>query len=64
MDVLPDPDLVSIDTAATMLGISKVTAYRLARMGELPGAKKIGGYWRVSLVRYRREIHGDNGEAA
>lgn len=54
-----DPDVVSIEVAARMLGIGRRTAYELARRGELPGAVRVGGRWRVSLIRYRREIHGE-----
>lgn len=57
--VLRDPDLVSLDEAATILGLSRTTVYVLAKRGELPGALKLGGRWKVSLVRYRREIHGE-----
>jgi excisionase family DNA binding protein len=64
MDVLPDPELGSIEDAAAKLDISVTTAYSLARQGRLPGAVKVGRKWRVSWVKYRREMHGDNGEAA
>jgi excisionase family DNA binding protein len=58
MDVLPDPDLVSLEAAAVMLGIGVSTAYSLARRGQLPGAVKLGNRWRVSLIEYRRIMHG------
>lgn len=60
-DVIPDPDVVSIETAAKIMGISKTHAYKLARLGQLPGAVKVGATWRVSLIRYRREMHGEAG---
>lgn len=63
-DVLPDPDLVSIETVARMLGIGVTTAYGLARRGALPGAVKVGARWRVSLVKYRRAMHGQEEGAA
>ena len=42
MDVLPDPDVVSIEHVAKMLDISTEHAYRLANAGELPGAFRVG----------------------
>lgn len=59
MDVLPDTDLVSLEAGARIMGIGKSTAYLLARKGEMPGAVKVGGRWRFSLVKYRRAMHGE-----
>jgi excisionase family DNA binding protein len=45
--------------AAEQLGIGVTTAYRLAPLGEIPGAFKVGGQWRVSTVRFNVEVHGE-----
>lgn len=37
--------------------------YYLLRKGEIPGARKFGGRWGLSIPTWRRAIHGD-GEAA
>lgn len=55
-----DPNLVSLAEAARLLGVSESTARRLAVAGELPGAIKVARYWRVSLPRMRRELHGED----
>lgn len=39
--------LLTIQEAADRLRISERTAYELARTGELAGAIKVGGSWRV-----------------
>lgn len=41
--------LLTIQEAAERLRISERTAYELARAGELAGAIKVGGSWRVDL---------------
>lgn len=61
-DRLADPDLVSLEEAAALLGMNRNTVYRYARAGLLPGAIKVGSLWRFSLVRYRRTIHGQDSE--
>lgn len=38
--------LLTLEEAAVRLQVSPNTAYRLARAGKLPGAKKIGRFWR------------------
>lgn len=53
------PDLLTIPQAAERLGISRTSAWRRAKAGELPGAFKIGALWRVSVVKLDRFIHGD-----
>jgi excisionase family DNA binding protein len=60
MDVLHDPDLITIKEAARLLGIKPARAYQLLRDRQLPGAVLVGGRWRVSIPRYRREVHGDS----
>ena len=39
-----------IEEAAQILGISRQTAYVLARNGELPGGRKLGGRFIVSKI--------------
>ena len=51
-------DVGRLSWAAEQLGIGRSTAYRLAESGQLPGAFKIGGQWRVSVPRFLREVHG------
>lgn len=55
---LPD-DVKHLSWAAEHLGIGLSTAYRLAPLGEIPGAFKVGAQWRVSKVKFEREVHGD-----
>lgn len=48
-------DILTIGEAADYLRISHESAYRFAQRGELPGARKVGGLWRISraaLVSY------------
>jgi hypothetical protein len=59
----PEPLTYAVETAATMLGISRALAYPLVRGGELPSIKlglasscrapRSCGSWMVSLVRAR-----------
>ena len=53
-----DPNGVSVREAAERLGISRGSAYSLARMGELPGAFQLGHRWLVSLIKLPRAVHG------
>ena len=49
---------VSVEEAGEILGISRGMAYQLARKGTLPGVKKLGGRFLVSLPalqEYARE---------
>ncbi|HVX20938.1 MAG TPA: helix-turn-helix domain-containing protein [Acidimicrobiales bacterium] len=54
------PDLLTIPQAAQRLGITRVTAYRLAERGEFPGdaAFHVGRVWRVSVPKLERFMHG------
>lgn len=52
-------DVEGIKWAAEQLGISSTTAYRLAEAGELAGAFRVGGQWRISVIAFEREIHKD-----
>lgn len=55
---LPE-DVKPIKWAAERLGIGESTAYRLAQIGELPGAFRVGSrLWRISVPRFEREVHG------
>ncbi len=57
-------DVKPLSWAATQLGIATSTAYRLALLGEIPGAFKVGSQWRVSVPKFEREVHGvDAGDA-
>jgi excisionase family DNA binding protein len=55
-------DVQTIKWAAERLGIGESTAYRLAPLGEIPGAFKVGAQWRVSVPRFQREVHGTESE--
>ena len=57
---LPD-DVASLAWVAERWGVGVSTVYRLAARGEVPGAFKVGALWRVSKVRFERELHGDVG---
>jgi hypothetical protein len=54
---MPD-DLEDLHWAAGRLGICWETARRLASVGELPGAFRVGKAWRVSVPTFERAIHG------
>jgi len=41
------PTLLKIDEVARELRIGRTSVYQLAQAGELPGAFKVGGQWRV-----------------
>jgi len=41
-------ETVKVSEAARILGISRATAYMLARTGELPGVRRLGDRWIVS----------------
>lgn len=58
MTVSLPADVENLSWAAGRLGIGVSTAYRLASLGQIPGAFKVGGQWRVSVVRFEREVHG------
>lgn len=49
-----DVEILDVDGAATVLGVSRGTIYRLARKGSLPGTR-VGREWRFSrknLIRW------------
>lgn len=54
---LPD-DVKHLSWAAEQLDIGESTAYRLASIGQIPGAFKVGAQWRVSVQRFQAVVHG------
>jgi len=44
----PFQETLSVEEASVLLGISRKTAYKLAKMGELPGARMLGTRYKVS----------------
>jgi excisionase family DNA binding protein len=55
-------DVKPLSWAAERLGIGDSTAYRLAPLGGIPGAFKVGAQWRVSVPKFQREVHGTETE--
>jgi excisionase family DNA binding protein len=58
---LPD-DVALLSWAAERLGIAESTAYRLAPLGHIPGAFRVGSQWRISVPKFLREVHGSEAE--
>lgn len=52
------PQVQTLEWAAATLLISLPTAYRMAQNGELPGALKVGGQWRISVPKFNAAVHG------
>ncbi len=52
-------DVMRLAWAAEQLGIGVSTAYRLAPIGQIPGAFKVGAQWRVSVPAFLRAVHGE-----
>ena len=52
------PDVRLLPWGAEQLGIGTSTAYRLAAAGQMPGAFKVGGQWRISVPRFLTLVHG------
>ena len=42
--------LLTISETASLLGLSVNQTYNLANLGELPGAVKLGGRWRIKTA--------------
>lgn len=42
--------LLTISETASLLGLSVNQTYNLANLGEIPGAVKLGGRWRVKAA--------------
>ena len=53
------PEVLDVDGAARVLGVSKWLVLRLARQGEIPG-RKIGREWRFRLSNLLRWLGQDN----
>ena len=58
MSVALPEDVRPLSWAAEQLGIGESTAYRLAPLGQIPGAFKVGTQWRVSVPKFLRQVHG------
>ena len=58
MAALPN-DVEHLTWAAEQLGIGVSTAYRLAPLGQIPGAFRVGAQWRVSMPKFLRAVHGE-----
>ena len=54
-----EPLTVTVEQAAKVLGISRASAYELARRGELPGAIRLGGRVVVSRRQLERVVNGE-----
>jgi len=52
-------DLISIPIAASRLGLSAETVYRLERSRQFEPAIRVGARWLVSVPRLERSLHGD-----
>lgn len=63
MTVALPADVQGLSWAAERLGIGVSTAYRLALLGEIPGAFKVGAQWRVSVPRFCELVHGAGGNS-
>jgi excisionase family DNA binding protein len=53
-------DVKTLSWAAEQLGIGVSTAYRLVGTGQIPGAFRVGGQWRISVPRFLAEVHGES----
>ena len=49
----------TVEEAARILGIGRQTAYELARRGELPGIKRLGGRFIVSRIQLEEYLGKD-----
>jgi predicted site-specific integrase-resolvase len=57
-------DVQTLAWAAEHLDIAESTAYRLAPLGQIPGAFRVGGQWRVSVPKFERQVHGATSDSA
>ena len=53
-----EPATVKVEEAARILGIGRQTAYELAAQGKLPGARRLGRRWVVSLKTLNAWLEG------
>lgn len=58
------PPVITVRTAARVLGFHEDYLYRLANAGELPGAVRLGSRWRVVTSRFLQGygIEADDGD--
>jgi len=49
---------IKVTEAAAILGISRITAYKLAKQGKLPGLRKLGSHYLVSKQALQDWIDG------
>ena len=54
-------ETLSVDEAAVLLGISRKTAYKLAKVGELPGVRMLGTRYKVSKKLLEDWLEGKQG---
>jgi excisionase family DNA binding protein len=47
---------ISVERAAEYLSLGRSLAYRLAKSGELPGVRRFGRLYRVSVAELRRSL--------
>ena len=59
MSGLTRKDVMTINEAAKVLGVSPSGAYKLARAGELPGARRLGARWLVFRPALEAFLRGD-----
>jgi excisionase family DNA binding protein len=57
-----EPATVKVEEAARILGIGRQTAYELAAQGKLPGARRLGRRWVVSLKTLNAWLDGNRGD--
>ena len=55
-DAASEAEFISIPEWARRLGISAESAYKAARLGQIPGCFNIGRLYRVNLARLRRGL--------
>jgi excisionase family DNA binding protein len=51
-------ETISVAQAGVLLGISRKTAYKLAKTGELPGVRKLGGRYKVVTHKLYEYLDG------
>lgn len=54
----PDDDIAPLSWAAKQFGVSMRTIYAMAKDGQVPGAFRARGTWRVSKPKFLHEVHG------
>jgi len=57
-------DFLTLDEVAAILRIGKRTAYDLARKGQLGGATKVGGSWRILRDEFDKWVRRGGGASA